>query len=179
MAWTAPLTWTANTTLTAAQLNQQLRDNFLELDVAKITQEGEYVVSTGANALTTRIAAFDTVTSTDTKTASTYGALGSGPAVTVTTGTLALIFITAEMFTNTEDTHAKASYAISGATTSSGADSRSILFDGTALNNACRLAFVDVRTDLNAGSNTFTMHYASDGAATASFRRRHMAVIPL
>lgn len=179
MAWTAPLTWTANTTLTAAQLNQQLRDNFLELDVAKVTQEGEYIVSTGANALTTRKAEFDTVTSTDTKTASTYGALGSGPAVTVTTGTLALVFITAEMFTNTTNTHAKSSYAISGATTSAAADSRCILFDGTSANNACRLAFVDVRSDLVAGSNTFTMHYASDGAATASFRRRHMAVIPL
>jgi len=52
MAWTAPRTWVASETLTAALLNTHLRDNLNETAVAKVTTKGDIAIATGANALT-------------------------------------------------------------------------------------------------------------------------------
>ena len=52
MAWTAPRTWVAAETLTAALLNTHVRDNMLETAVAKVTTAGDLTYATGANALT-------------------------------------------------------------------------------------------------------------------------------
>lgn len=51
MAWTAPRTWVAAETVTAALLNTHLRDNLLETAVAKVTTQGDIVYATAANAL--------------------------------------------------------------------------------------------------------------------------------
>ena len=52
MAWTAPRTWVAAETLTAALLNTHVRDNLLESAPAKVTTKGDLVVATAANSLT-------------------------------------------------------------------------------------------------------------------------------
>ena len=51
MAWTAPLTWTTGQIVTAANLNQQIRDNLLETASAKAAAAGDVFVATGANAI--------------------------------------------------------------------------------------------------------------------------------
>lgn len=40
MAWIAPQTWVAETVVTAAQMNESLRDNMLETEAAKATTAG-------------------------------------------------------------------------------------------------------------------------------------------
>lgn len=52
MAWTAPRTWVASETLTAALLNTHVRDNLLETAPAKVTTAGDICYATGANAIT-------------------------------------------------------------------------------------------------------------------------------
>ena len=51
MAWTAPMTWVAGSTVTSALLNTHLRDNLLESGPAKVTAGGDTLYATGANAL--------------------------------------------------------------------------------------------------------------------------------
>lgn len=50
MTWTAPKTW-SDAVLTAAELNEQLRDNMLETAPAKVSAAGDLIVATGPNAL--------------------------------------------------------------------------------------------------------------------------------
>ncbi len=51
MAWTAPRTWVAAETLTAALLNTHVRDNLLEAAPAKVTTKGDLTVATAANSI--------------------------------------------------------------------------------------------------------------------------------
>ena len=180
MAWTAPVTWAANQVLTAAQLNTHLRDNFLELEPAKIVNAGDYIVSTGANSLAARQYDFARDNTSGTRVSSAYGDLASvGPAVTLTTTTRAIVFFGARMFENAAENQTKVSYAVSGATTSAASDTRALLIDGTTAGNACHIYHSDFRSDLTAGSNTFTLKYASDGANTSTYEHRWIAVMGL
>jgi hypothetical protein len=65
MAWTAPATYVAGQTLTAAQLNTQLRDNLLFVATAKaVSLERTSVLSVGHNSWTSvawQVAEFETV----------------------------------------------------------------------------------------------------------------------
>ena len=51
MAWTAPRTWVAGETVTAALMNTHVRDNLLETMVAKTTAAGDLVYASAANSL--------------------------------------------------------------------------------------------------------------------------------
>jgi len=56
MAWTTPRTWTASEVVTAAQLNEQLRDNMLFVNAfhgVKVFKSGDQTVSSGNNDLVT------------------------------------------------------------------------------------------------------------------------------
>lgn len=181
MAWTAPRTWVPNETLTAALLNTHLRDNFNELDVAKITGYGDYIVSTAANAVAARQYGWDRIDTSQSTTSTSYTNLATtGPSVTLTTGTKAIVFFAS--FIQTPAAAADAlccvSYAISGATTSASSDNRAIIVDGLPANQSARYCQIDWRTDLTAGSNTFTMQYRCGGSST-SFDYRLLMVLPL
>lgn len=179
MAWTAPTTWVANQTLTAALLNTHLRDNFLELDAAKITGYGSYVVSTGANALSQRTYDTQTLATSQTLTTNVYTDLATvGPTVTLTTGIGAIVLFGCGLGNSTLNATVRASYAVSGATTSAADDDREVLLEGISGSNNLRLSTVDFRDDLTAGSNTFTMKYRTS-AATATYYDRFIAVIGL
>jgi hypothetical protein len=52
MAWTAPIDWTTAPTPTAANFNEQIRDNFNEQEATKATAAAQRFRATGANALT-------------------------------------------------------------------------------------------------------------------------------
>ena len=52
MPWHNPLTWTIGQILTAAQMNEQLRDNMQMTATGIVAQPGDTVYATGPNALT-------------------------------------------------------------------------------------------------------------------------------
>ena len=96
----------------------------------------------------------------------------AGPAVTVTTGTKALVIITAELESGSGTT-ANVSYDVSGATTISATD----LEASYSTVGTIRYAFHSVPT-LTAGSNTFTVKYRSE-SGTKNFARRTIFVMNL
>lgn len=119
------------------------------------------------------------VTTAETTTSTTYTDLAtSGPAVTVTTGTKALIILTAQLFNNTVDAYALMGFAVSGASTIAADDARAFGIRSATANQALLGSRVIYYASLAAGSNTFTAKYRAS-AGTADFRDRQIVVIPL
>lgn len=180
MAWTTPPTFTDGSVLTGAQLNI-LRDDLNESAAAKATAAGQLFVSTGVNAIAARTPATLTVTTgVETTTSTTFvnTLTTPGPAVTCTTGTKAIVFVTAICRCGTAAISSHASYAVSGATTIAADDQWGCYFMGGSANSSSRISAASMLV-LTAGSNTFTMNYKSGGAATAGFDARTIIVIPL
>lgn len=179
MAWTSPMTFTAGTTLTAAQLNTHLRDNLLETAPAKATTAGRIFVATGANAIAERAIETATVATNQTTTSTSFTDLATtGPAVTLTTGTRALVFITAGVDNTSAGANSLAAAAVTGATTDAAADARAALHESAIANAGERATSLHMFTGLTAGSNTFTMRYRVT-AGTGSWENRQIVVIAL
>lgn len=102
----------------------------------------------------------------------------SGPAVTLTTGTRALVIIQAGMRTEgaVGDNVASMSYAISGATTVSASNAWQIYYDN---NRQVTMVSAQIHTGLTAGSNTFTAKYKSNNGGNAYFFNRYITVIDM
>lgn len=186
MAWTAPMTAASNATFTAAQFNTHVRDNLLETEVAKGTTASAYLVSTGATAIAQRSSTSSSVQPMQTTSSTSYTNLStSGPAVTVTTGTKALVIMSCGMANTSANAANYASVGVSGATTTTIDDSWAIISDGVAAwNNPWEPADQHNRRmsaklfTLTAGSNTFTMQYKV-GSGSGRFRNRELIVYPL
>lgn len=181
MAWTAPSTWVAGNVLTAAQLNQQLRDNFLTSAPALATAggaAGALFVPTAVNAIAQRIVGATEVLTSESTSSTSYIALATAQAVTVTTGTQALVFIAAQLTNATLGNRASMSYAISGATTVASSDNWALLMEPYASNVFIGASRHYWHTGLTAGSNTFTCQFKSSAATAANFRSRQIVVIP-
>lgn len=177
MAWTTPLTAVSNATLTAAQWNASVRDNLLETGPAKITTAGRYLVGTAANALAERVIDGATVSTSQTTTSTTYASLATaGPAVTVTTGARALVFISATMANNSIGQKSWISCAVSGATTIAATDTESIEFQVYGSNAEFAGTRAIFFKTLNSGSNTFTVQYRVS-AGTTTFQDRDIIVM--
>lgn len=120
------------------------------------------------------------VTTSQSTTSTSYTDLSTtGPAVTLETGTVALVTISAtigEVSDGTEEMWA--SFAVSGATTISAADTYGILFNGAGTNRNPQVSVSRTfrLTGLTAGSNTFTMKYRISNAGNAAFRERSVTV---
>lgn len=154
MSWTAPRTFVTGEVETAAIFNTHLRDNMIALQPVAAS-----------------IATLQTTAST------TYTDLATtGPAVTLTTGTSALVTITAYMSTNTAGDGAAAATAVSGATTSAAADVTSMTVGNFSAGQAYQYSATNLITGLTAGSNTFTMKYKAITGGTASFQNRQIVV---
>lgn len=179
MAWTSPPTFTDGAVLSGAQLNL-IRDGLNETAPAKATAAGQLFVSTAANAIAARTPAVATITTTQTTTSASYTNLATtGPSVTVTTGSSALILIAAGLSQNTLNGYASASYDVSGATSVSAGDDWAVTLRAAVANQQITAGTADFRTGLTPGSNTFTMRYmAGSGGGTATFFNRRIAVIP-
>lgn len=179
MAWTSPMTFSSGSVLTAAQLNTHLRDNQLETAPAKATTAGRIFVATGANAIAERAISTATVSTTQTRTSTSYGDLATvGPAVTVTTGANAIVMTSSVVQNNTASENTYFSYAVSGATTiSADVDGEAWLYSSAAGQGA-RIGMVNMNTTLTPGSNTFTMKYRVTGG-TGTFLNRRIIVIAL
>lgn len=178
MAWTTPMTWVANTPLTAAQLNQQLRDNMNETAPAKATQQGSIFVGNGQNSIVERSIVAHSVSTSQTTTSVSFADLATtGPTVTVTTGTSALVFLSANLKNATANEAAIAGVEVTGASSIAASDTNSLLVRAGAADEIQATKTVRLST-LTPGSNTFTMKYRVT-AGTATFLRRDMFVLPL
>ena len=110
-----------------------------------------------------------------------YTGLTTATAVTVTTGTKALVIITTEMSHGTNSEQLWASWAVSGATTSASADSRSVFLETPSTGILPRVQTFTrgyIQTGLTAGSNTFTMQFKV-GGGTGSFGNRSISVVDM
>jgi hypothetical protein len=99
----------------------------------------------------------------------------TGPAVTVTTGTKALVIISARIRCDQSTGFGWMSYAVSGATTVSASDTTALMKNGT---NWMRASAASVVT-LTAGSNTFTTKYKSTTAGYVEVYDRDIFVMNL
>lgn len=100
----------------------------------------------------------------------------AGPAVTVTTGTTALVTISATLTNSNGLLISLMSVAVSGATTLAAADANSIQVLGGSAPSGSRTFKL---SSLTAGDNTFTAKYRTNGASTATFFNRDITVVGL
>jgi hypothetical protein len=178
MAWSVPLTAVSNATLTASQWNASVRDNLLETGPAKVTAAGQYLVSTAANALATRVPQVATVATSENTTSTSYTNLTTpGPTVTVTTGSMALVFVSAKIVQSTATASVFQSFAVSGATTVAADDRFGTEWQPEGANRSSRGTSALMVTGLTSGSNTFTQQYRVSGG-TGSFALRQISVLP-
>jgi len=123
----------------------------------------------------------NTVAANQTTTSTSYTNLTtSGPSVTMTTGTKALIILTAEITNDGTNAYSYMDFDVSGATTRSATDTTSLTWqtDDSGYGVA-RVSSVNLVT-LTAGSNTFTAKYRTSNATKAArFSARQMIVINL
>lgn len=92
MAWTAPMTWTDGSVLTAAQLNLHLRDNLLETLPAKATAASRFYVANNRSHMVERNPGEAFVNSGETRNNEEYGDLATvGPTITRVTGPSVLV----------------------------------------------------------------------------------------
>ena len=131
---------------------------------------------TGSSAFISTIESTSSSSYTDLTTA--------GPAVTLTTGTKALVIINAGVSSNITNAQARYSFAVSGATTLAADDLRSAYFKtcptlvgGQGAVNVTG-SFAMVLTGLTAGSNTFTMKYKAFGDSS-SFQSRNITIVDM
>lgn len=179
MAWTAPMTAISGSVFTAAQFNSFVRDNLNETAPAKATTEGRYFVAGGPNTISER--AWDTtIINTIESTASTsYTDLTTpGPAITLTTGTRAFIFVTSQLVCDTSGQTARTTFEVSGATTRAATDTEALMNLRVATGNDQRSTVVTGLGGLTPGSNTFTMKYRTSGASNSTFGNRRILVMP-
>lgn len=178
MTWTAPKTFVANDVLTAAELNEQLRDNLNETLNGIATEEGQFFVVASENRMTTRTPQIARTSARESTTSTTYVDLSTiGPVVTIETGPNAFVFIGGSMENNTANSVAGMSFEISGATIALASDERSVSTDGLSAGYAWRTGTARY-VDLNEGENTFTAKYKC-GSNTATFQDRYIIVMPL
>lgn len=170
------MTAVSGSVYTAAQFNTFVRDNLNETAPAKATTLGGYFVTTSLNEIAERVGARQTIATSETTGSTSFTDLAtSGPAVTVTTGPLALVIFGAEQ-SNSGSGSTRSSVDVTGASTIAAADVRSLTLSGTAGAEfqASHSVFYD---DLTPGVNTFTMKYRVS-SGTGTFARRRLIVLP-
>lgn len=178
MAWTTPRTWTTAEVVTAAMMNT-LRDNLNTFDAVTA---GSILVTDGTDPVWRIVGSASDNSATATTTSTSYLALGSWTggatvASTITTGTKALVILTARTWHDTAGGSVFLSFAVSGATTTPASDSRAGRHDSAIANAAGNPAVIETVT-LTAGSNTFTVS-GRVSAGTGTVNKVDLAVIPL
>ncbi len=206
MTWNAPRTWVTAETVTAALMNAEIRDNFLETSAATVTTAGDLAYADAANSMGSRLAIGAATThlvsdgsapvwrnvATDVDTAgqtgvgtsflplSDMGGSGFGFAadieVALTTGTVALVMWSALLSNDTGGSNTYVSYSVSGATTRAASIDHQIRYESSNASDVAHFGRSDLATGLTAGSNTFTLE-GRVSADTGSIARPEIAVI--
>lgn len=178
MAWTAPMTAVANTAFTAAQFNQYVRDNLNETGPAKVSTEGQYLVATGASALTARRMNRNSVNVAESTTSTTFTNLATnGPTMAITTGTTALVIMSAKVQHGTSLGNAFMGYEISGASSNPADEGTSLSHAPGAASGWITASYVLWEIGMTPGSNTFTCKYRTN-TGTATYDARRIMVLP-
>lgn len=179
MAWTAPMTAVAGAAFTAAQFNANVRDNLNETAPAKATTASRLIVTTGLNTVEERAIFTNVVGTSETTTSTTFADLAtSGPAVTATTGTYALAFVTAMLTNNTAAWRSEVHYEVTGASSVAPNSNFALISEPAVAARQVRATALTHQSGLTSGSNTFTMKYRVSGN-TGTFAFRCITVIPL
>jgi hypothetical protein len=117
-----------------------------------------------------------TVATAETTTSSSFTDLTTaGPAVTVTTGTTALVIVRASISTESADRTANMGFAVSGATTIAASTTNCFSVRDVGSKSVIMASSV-IAVTLTAGSNTFTAKYSSNGS-NVEFANRNITVI--
>jgi len=136
-------------------------------------------VSTGANAGAARRPDGDYISSSQTTTSATYTDLATaGPVITVTTGTRAIVWISAKLTHGTALGNAFMAYDVSGATTIAADDAVAVAHAPGVANGYQQAGIIILQGSLTSGSNTFTAKYRTN-TGTATFTYRRLVVFPL
>ena len=160
--------WDGGTDLSSGADTAATKGYFADYSAGRVQTSTLYVGGVERTATTATVATSETTTS------ATYTDLATaGPSVTVTTGTAALVYITAEI-SNTSQVNNHVGYAVSGATTTAASDERNLRVSGAAA-TVQKMTAVYLAS-LTAGSNTFKLEYKTDGG-TATFLRRSIIVV--
>ena len=112
----------------------------------------------------------------------TYVALTTALSTTVTTGTRALVMLSATISSTVSNAQAYMGFTVSGATTRAVVESEAIMATfkpSTAAGAGLGSAVSVLVTGLTAGSNTFNTRYRGVGGDTSSFQQRKITVIDL
>ncbi len=138
----------------------------------------EYVFNGSVWVCVTPVAAATNATDTRTNTAYGDGAGGALPAVTVTTGTKALVRLSANINNSGAANSVFMGYAVSGASTIAATDNESLALAGAA-GHQMQAGYESYITGLTAGVNTFTAKYrAAAGTITFSVRKISVQAVP-
>ena len=143
---------------------------YLKSTDAVLTYSGSAWVAVGGSSITANNGA-EINTSENTTSTSYTDLTTAGPAVTVTTGTKALVIITSEL-SHSATGVARASFAVSGATTQAASDDYDLHSQGDYTDRFSSASYVT----LTAGSNTFTMKYRVN-SGTGYFSDRQIFVM--
>jgi hypothetical protein len=174
------MTFTANTPLTAAQLNTHLRDNLLETAPAKAAIESQYMVAVGVNKIKARVLSTNRVPTSETLSGGEdYSDLATvGPSVTVDTGQRAMVFCYAKISHNTIGGTAAMNWAVTGATERDPKwEAGAVVSGQPTAARSIRTTGMDIITTLTPGTNTFTSKYRVF-TGTGTFADRFLGVIP-
>lgn len=179
MAWTSPMTAVTGNVFTAAQFNQHVRDNLLMTEAAVADAPASLLVTTGANTVDYRTPTVEYIGSFETTTNTSYTNLGTtGPTITETTGTKALVSFGAHIANNTAGLGSRVSYEISGASTQAAGDSNSYYAESGNAGDGFQGTWTTITQSLNAGSNVFQVKYRTTaGGGTSTFGRRLLVVV--
>lgn len=176
MTWDTTYTATANSAMTAAQWNQNVRDNLLGTGPALAPDVVGYrFVTTDTNTIDLRSTLVSSVSISDSTESTTFTDLQSfGPSLSVVTGPSALAVWFAELQTNVANSAVDCSVATQDVEASL---DWAIILDGGLANQPIRLSSAHLFTDLTPGTNTFTMKYAV-GSNVGTFSNRKLLVFP-
>ncbi len=186
MAYTSERTWVTAETVTAAIMNQHVRDNFAATAPGIATGTGSLIVTDGTNSVVERVPLQDVDNGNGTGTNTSYLSLanltgGSAFAgeveVAVTTGTRAIVQWAAQLQTTTAGAHVLLSYSVSGATTTAADDNFALQYESGSASDLAQFGTFHLAT-VTAGSNTFTLE-AKASAGTMTIGEPRILVIPL
>lgn len=174
------MTAISGSVFTAAQFNTFVRDNMLLTPAALATSPGSIFVTDATNSIAERIPVVARIDTTEVVSITSFGDSPTpGPSVTCTTGSHALITITAEMGNTTAATAGcLASVLISGATSEGPSFNQEIRQESTGTAEFQRCSTVRLHVGLTAGVNTFKMQYMTL-AGSMNIAYREISVIPL
>lgn len=163
MGWTDPDDFVINEVVTAEKLNEQVKDNLVDLDRRTTATRG------------------NVATSESTTSGSFTNLSTTGPSATCTVGSTGMVLIAVSCsVTSASNIGGLMGYAISGASTIAAADAQSVGMKIDSSTMAARLAAVFVHIGLTPGSTTFTAKYKSlNSGSTVTFADRYITAIPL